>query len=416
MSDQRPLFRANMRGFLLYLSLILVFGLICIAHGRSMLVGDHFFWDARVYAHGISTWKAGLVDPYSQEAAYDNGQEIPMRFVYPPLFLKSGAAISQLLPGKFSFPLYLAFDALAMASIPWLLATGYVRSDWLTPLLAAFLFTLQPRFLMERALLSGNMATLFYALVLAAGALGLRRKRWLFFYLAVCLASLVKPTFLMFLLLPLLAGEGQLLPSIFSIGAVFAAYAAERLAWPGLSHSFSDAVYAQVVVNHDFGLGLYGYFARLGHGIAILRSPEKALFCHFAVIVPLVLSVFLLRKRRGLPSAANLWVPALLVLTILANPRLQGYDADIAVLPALYICIDCLQHVAQTGTRAMISAVSFTLFLAVFTKDGNAGFFILLLVSLFLALWRLSIAPAMSTAIHPMRRKEDQAPAVYRSA
>ena len=374
-----------------YLFVVAIFALICFARGNSMKITNHYFWDTHVYIKGLQAYKAGL-DPYTDTVAYRDGQEKPLRFVYPPVFAKTAAVCSSMVPGNFGFLVYLCLFAVALASIPWLLARGYILSQWLTPLMAAVLFTFQPRFFTERVFLGGNVAALLYAAVLAAGIAGVQRNKWLVFFLAVSLATLVKPTFLIFLILPWLAGRGQLIRCILSAGTIVVLYAAERATWPMLYNAFQHSVYTQVVANHDYGLGLYGYFARLTQKLDPSHGQALASICHFLLLGLILAAFFLLRKRRESPQVAHLWVPALLVVIAVANPRMEVYDADIAILPAIFILMESLQQMSFAGTRAAASALLFTLFLVVFSKDVEAGLLLLLLTSLALTLWRLQAA------------------------
>ena len=95
-----------------YLLVIVIFALICFARGKSMMIGNHYFWDAHVYSRGLQAYKSGL-SPYADTAAYRDGQEKPLRFVYPPVFAKAAAVCSALVPGRSGFFVYLCIFAVA---------------------------------------------------------------------------------------------------------------------------------------------------------------------------------------------------------------------------------------------------------------------------------------------------------------
>jgi hypothetical protein len=202
--------------------------------------------------------------------------------------------------------------------LPFILTTFYIRSRWLSPFLAMVLFTFQPMFTEEHVFLTGNITNLFYPLALAAGIPGIRRNKWLWFYLVVAIASLAKPTFLDLLVLPLLAGERQL-------GRI-------------------------------------------------------------AVCVGTVLSA---RKRKDGPAVVGLWVPALLVVAILANPRMQPIDAAIAILPALYLCIECVRRLPATSVSLAGAGIAFTVFEFLTVKQFEMGLLLLLYSSVFLVIFLL---------------------------
>jgi hypothetical protein len=204
---ERPIAYFAWSGFLLF---------FCAAWDRLLLHGDKDLWDARVYARALATWKAGG-DPYTFKG-------VGLPFVYPPAFLYGERGLGVLLHGHAAWLVYLALLVAATLAIPWLLARVYLRSAWLTPIVALIVFIFQPRLIGEIVLLSGNLGTLLYALALAAGAVGLRRDRWLPFYVAVVLAGMIKPPFLTLMFLPLLAARRQYWQSAVAAAVAGASY------------------------------------------------------------------------------------------------------------------------------------------------------------------------------------------------
>ncbi len=341
------------------------------------------FWDARTYQIALERVHAGL-DPY------DPTHKVPP-FVYPPIFLKCAIPLSRMFPGNLGFYFYLLFPSLGVLAIPWMLATTYIRSSWLTPAVAMILFTFQPRFIGEIALLTGNFGVLLHFLVLAAGIRGIRQNRWALFYLIVVLAGLVKPPFLAFLLLPVLTASGQIAPSLISIGTVIAGYGAQRLFLPELYHGFQNAVANQVIVREDAGLGIYSYLQKLGHVVTLLHGTVAAAL-HVLIICAFIAAFFLLRRVKSHPDVANLWIPAILVLAILANPRLEAYEATMAVVPAIYICVDSILAYRQRRSRTVVIAASIAVFAALLSRNGFAAICVLLLAAMLISLFRFRTA------------------------
>jgi hypothetical protein len=379
------------RTAVLYCAVALFFLFICFTWGRYRLLGDGFFWDARVYARAIVDSRSGG-DSYFFDPA-----KLP--FANPPLFLRSAVWLSYLFSAHLGWYLYLALLVAATFTIPWVLSSCYIRSEWMTPVVALAIFAIQPRFFVERMMISGNVATLLYALVLLAGVPGIRRNRWTLFYLAVILAALVKPVFLALLILPILAGSRQFVRSALTAAAVFAAYAFERLSMSSLYLAFQNTLYLQLVVKHDAGTGLYSYFLNAGNRVALFRGSIRALIAHFSVVAILLAALFLLRKRKHLPNVERLWVPALVVMAVLANPRLQYYDLDIAILPAIYICVDCARNPSRSRRDIGALALSLTALMAVFASDASLGMCLLLLAAIVLPLVRMATSSSPSLAI-----------------
>jgi hypothetical protein len=334
----------------------------------------------------------GRLPPFARAAIPYLFDPAALPFANPPLFLKCAVWLSYLFPGHLGWYVYLGALIAATFAIPWLLARFYLCSEWMTPLVALTVFAIQPRFFAERMMISGNVATLLYALILAAGIPGMRRNRWALFYLAITLAAVAKPAFLALLILPLLAGSRQLLQGAFTAVCVFAVYGLQRLTMPGLFLAFRDALYVQLVVKRDVGTGMYGHFLELGGRVALLRGPVRSSIAHFAIVAILAGALFLLRKGRDLPAVEKLWVPALIVIAILADPRLQEYDFDIAVVPAIYVCVECARQAMRSGRGTAAVAIWLTALVAVYSTDPSIGVCFLLLMSIVLPLVRLARA------------------------
>lgn len=390
MSSGRTAEKANARGNLLYLLIAVLFLVVCFAWGKTRLLGDGFFWDARVYARAISTWRSGG-DPYLFVPA-----RLP--FANPPLFLLSATLLSHVFPGGSGWYVYLAVLIAATLSIPWLLSRFYVRSDWLTPAIAFALFALQPHFLSERMTISGNVATPLYGLVLLAGIPGVKRNRWTLFYLAILLAALAKPVFLALLILPVLAGSGELLRSVLTTAAVAACYGIERLLLPNLYRGFDDALYMQLVVKQDVGIGLYNMIFSAGGKTSPLHTPVGASIAHLCIMAVVVGALFVLRDGGRDALAGRMWVPLLLVTAVLANPRLQSYDVDIAAIPAIYLCVECVRIGCRSRRGTGAVALSLATLIAVLTSDPEQGMCLLLMTAVavpvvWMAGWRGSLLP-----------------------
>jgi hypothetical protein len=217
----------------------------------------------------------------------------------------------------------------------------------------------------EFSVLSGNIAVVLYAMILLPLLFALHTNRWSWFYVAVILSALVKPPMLAFLLFPLL--RGYIIPGFLSGLAVALAYLLQRLFMPALYHRFAQAVYTQLVLTGDMGFGL---FSRLP------TQPRTAAPLLFTAGIAGILWYL---RTAGWRSASRLWVPVILLTCILINPRLLGYDAQIAMLPALCLLLEITPVRSEKQSR--IVAVLFAVALLVLCKKTS-----LYMTSLFLLL------------------------------
>jgi hypothetical protein len=388
---------------LLYFAGVVLF-LMYAAQWHSSL-GEASFVDAKVYARAINIWRAGgnpyAMSPYS------------LPFVYPPIFLKCVAQLARLFPEHVGWYVYLAVESVSLLAIPWILTVAYVRSRWLTPFLAMVLFTFQPRYTEEYVLLTGNVANLFYPLALAAGILGIKRNRWLLFYVVVAVASVLKPPFLGLLILPLLAGERQLIRSTVCVGAVVSVYSLQRILMPQYYAAFQQSVFNEVVARGDAGSNIFNYLHRQAHTFLFLNNPYVLSAIHVTIVGTLVAAFFLMRKRRTRSTVTDLWVPALLVIAILANPRMQDIDADIAIIPALYLILEGIRRMGISRNSLAGLAVAFTLLEFLLVKQFEMGLLMILYGSVFLVLFLLIRERAPSDPGHSKEPQDVTRPAEF---
>ena len=290
------------------------------------------FWDARVYLQALRTDLAGG-DPYRRAGE--------LNFVSPPIFLAALKLLVRVIPIRVLGPSYLASNCLAFLFIPWVLSRWYLQHPRLTLPLALAIFFCHPYLVTEVAFFSANLSNLLYAAILAAGVPGLERNRWSFYYVVVAVASILKAQFLALLLLPLLVGEAEVLFCVLVSFTVFLGIVLEGHIWPAAYHAHLQALWYQLVIRGDMGMGLARVMSheRPQHLPPSLRD-HVGLIVHFAVMGPACLALLWLRFRGTLAVPRRLFVAAALVMAVLLNPRLQGYDTDVAILPAFFLLVE----------------------------------------------------------------------------
>jgi hypothetical protein len=88
-----------------------------------------------------------------------------------------------------------------------------------------------------------------------------------------------------------------------------------------------------------------------------------------------------------------LWTPAILVLCIVADPRLQHIDACVAVLPCVYLWVECIRRLAGNTQWLRLCVLALVLFQFLTAKQFEMGELVLLYGSLLLVL-ALAMRPA----------------------
>jgi hypothetical protein len=345
----------------------------------ALLIWTHFEipgWDVRVYAAAIHSLHAGH-DPYAdamvvQQVYHDrrgdlNGEDLPYSYVYSPVTLPVLRLIGRLplwFSGRMYWLVYI-FAALGQLWFAMQFATGAERRHFVYLVPAAAFF---PGLLQNGTILSGNIAYLVYCVVFCAALLGWRRGTWTWFYLAVLVASCIKPPLLSLIVIPVLSARKQWIPAGLASAAGVGLFAVQPLLWPSLFKNFLKAVDLQFLYNKDFGCSPAGLFSDALYRMGLSYTPAGLVF-YLCYAVPLF-ALLLHLSRRYLRGAISLsqWVPVLLVGVILLNPRILEYD--VAPL-TLFLALIVWRYFASFTTTAKT-----ILYLAILfaVTNGIAGF------------------------------------------
>jgi hypothetical protein len=290
--------------------------------------------DGRVYADSLNLWVSGK-SPYDVAfGAY--------RFIYPPVFLFVGGVLTRLMPLHWGWPLYLAVNYASTVALPVVLARFVFRQSWLNSSFALLVFLAAPQFDAWRAMESANIACPLYLLAFAGAIPGLKKNRWLWFYLAVIAVSLIKVNFLLMLMLPFFVGKRQMVRSCIAGAAVMAAYLLQRMLAPGLYAGYERSLHYVVVGQDNYGFGVFGIIANLDlkfhHSVGV--APYLGMG---ALLLMLVIGLWCLRARIG-PAAdeggnGGVWATLVIVAILLANPRSIYYDRCFATEATLVLLV-----------------------------------------------------------------------------
>ena len=334
----------------------------------SLLPSYYTGWDVDVYKNAALSLRAGH-DPYAdaiavQKAyqlnphAYEPGVPIPFSYVYSPMTLPVLRAVVAV-PLAVSIPLYwvlyfgmIALGLWAVMQLPEADERKVFRL--LVPFAVFF-----PALLASDNILSGNVAYILYAAVLAAAVLGWRRNRWALFYVAVLLAGVFKTPMLTLLAIPLFSARRQWWPVVATGVAGSAMFLMQPLLWPTLFKHYLEAVDLQFKFNRDFSSSPAG----LVTNALFFHVPYKitSTVCYLSYAAA-ILVVFFLLSRRFLAGRLTIeqFAPVLLVGTILLNPRIMEYDLAPITIPVALI----VWRVAGRGLGGLRAAVGMA---AVFT-------------------------------------------------
>ena len=382
--------RARIRDRVFYGLIMLLFLALMLPnwlHRQTMAFGP--FADAHVYGRAVHALSAGQ-DPYQSH-------QLDLPFVYPPLVARGAALLQPIVRHHVSFWIYILLTWAAVLSLPWTICSKYIQSKWLAPWLGMFLFAVQPFFEYEGIVFSGNVVLILLPLAVLAGARGIRHRRWGLFYLVVGVCALVKGPMLALLLLPALFEDKERRSSIATGICVFAIYLAQRLAMPKAYAEYQRNAWQQVIVRKDAGFNLLSYLSHQGRNFAILQRGAVVVALQAGVVLALAIAFYWHRHRREDEDVRPLWIPALLVLSVVADPRLQHIDACVAMLPCIYLWVECIRRLAENTIWLRVLVIAFAFFQFLTPKQFEMGEVLLLYGSLLLVL-ALAMKPSESSA------------------
>jgi hypothetical protein len=316
-------------------------------------------WDVDIYYRAMQAVRAGQ-DPYAmglarQTAAEANGQHA-FTYVYPPLTLLALRAVN-LFPAWIAAALYWITYGVAFAGILWAATQFFRPRDQSIMQYAVPLAVFFPGLMPDDVILSGNIAYVFYGLIFTAAVLGWKLGVWRWFYLAVLLAACFKLPFLTLLAIPPLAGERQWLKATGVGAAGVGIFAVQYWLWPLQFREYMQSVSLQFQFNGDFGLspaGILGHFL-YSHGMPY-SAPSTIAFVFYGSVLFATLYVFsTLYRERSIST--EIWIPVLMVGTILLNPRIMQYDAHAIALPMALIVARSVDARSKAGIAVAVSVL-----------------------------------------------------------
>lgn len=264
---------------------------------------------------------------------------------YSPLFLVPTLHVARLLP----VGLVVAAFGVAYFS-GWLIqlwagmqcATDEERCilHYAAPAMAFF-----PGLLISDVIAAGNLAFILYGLILAGAAIGWRRHRWEWFYLAVLAAACVKVHLLTMLAIPVLCAEKQWRRATLTGLASVALYAVQPILWPQQFQAYLETLQTMSHSRRDFGCAPVGNLAR----VLRLAGWDYDLSCLiFYLIFAAAMFTLLLwlsqLYREGWVRFES-WAPVMMIGVILLDPRVQSYDVAAITMPMAVLALRMIRGV-----------------------------------------------------------------------
>lgn len=289
------------------------------------------FWDLKVYKEAaLNGSHFNLVYHISPEK---------LNFVYHPYIQMIFSYIDRIFPLEFSLPIF-TFCMLAFFVYQYTCFLqsqfGYYRRDisWLsfiTPTIITLIFGGTPIL----ALASGNIAVSLH--LLTAGSFisfirNSKQSRLYFFVICIILNSIVKPFFLIYLLLLFVGTKftRALLCSCIVILIFLMVWFSGRVFFPNAFKLFITALLDATFTRGDLGFSIFSILQdNLGQ--------KLALAFYVSSICLLLLEVFLLGRNINLNFRDSaLWFsPIAFTILVTSNPRMKEYDLFLPILMSI---------------------------------------------------------------------------------
>jgi hypothetical protein len=322
-------------------AVVVIFWILALAAIPLWIAAETPGWDLHVYANAIRSLRAGH-DPYADGVAVQHifhrdlalhlHAAPPMTYVYSPLTLPLLRIIA-------SAPLWLSGACFWLAYIGGVLAQTWSgtqmsqRTEHSVFLFFAPAAAFFPGLIQHDVVLSGNIAYIFYGLILATAVLGWRSNRWHWFYLATLIASCCKAPLLSLLVIPILSTRKQWLPACVTGAIGFALFAIQPWLWPSAFHNYLEAIELQFSYNRDFGLSPAGLLGHVLFGAGVPYSFGTTVFYGLYALPVFALLLYLSRRFFAGNFSIEQWAPVMVLGVILLNPRIKEYDAAPLTLP-----------------------------------------------------------------------------------
>ena len=342
-------------GWLSHRKLVILFWIAGAIAVAGMAYSGAVGWDAQIYFKALQNLRRGE-HPYAvgiaAQRAWANRpansppEHVPFTYVYSPMTLPL-LRVLMVLPDRMLAVLYGLAVAAGFLLQLW---AGFQMAEeperrWLALLLPAVAFF--PGLITDDVILSGNISYILYGVVLAAAVPGWKRGRWLWFYVAVVTASVVKIPMLTLLAFPVLVSRRQWFPAggtaVVGLGLFFL----QARIWPDQFHEYLLAVRLVFDTVHDFGFGPAGVLGKTLWHMGRSYSPASTILYVISSCAVGIVALVLARRVSVEKIPQEMWVPVALVATVLFYPRIMKYDLTAYTIPMLLIAVRTVRAAAE---------------------------------------------------------------------
>jgi hypothetical protein len=178
----------------------------------------------------------------------------------------------------------------------------------------------------------------------------------------------------------------------------------EALLLPAQYKAFLQSMVAQVVIRQDAGFGFLPHLMHVARHLPV--PPAKfALLVHTALTLTLILCLWASKKRPGSTLPESVWIAAVLIVAILANPRMLTYDADIAILPATLIAVESIRALLHRKVSPLVIALPIMTFVVILSRKPQAAVLFFLLCAVVSVLAGIPTTKSQRPSLAPEREK-----------
>ena len=330
--------------------------LALMAFSVCVILDRHFightsplFWDMPVYLRATDLLAAGE-NPYVSDLLHRAGVPDYLYFISPPAVMMLFAAIGNSPLHPLFAPTLTILHFLAMAGTPLLLGRLlFGQSPARIALAAGAFFTLFASAGLS-AFSAMNNGSALYFLILMAAITGLTAKHWTAFHVFTTIASIFKPYYVFFWILPVLAHGfngrqafiGAGLSALAALTYILPLWLAPDIFWAWMGNV------ATTLDIDDVGGNIFGAATSWDLASEWRWLPHAAQGVYMCFLAGLLL----LGRLRG----RKLWA-ALLVGAVFMNPRPLGYDVATAAIPFAFLAATLLPRTLGSGWRLPLSTV-----------------------------------------------------------
>jgi hypothetical protein len=330
----------------------------------------NLFWDLYVYRAAVRVRGNGG-NPYFEATAMQDRIPDFLHFTSPPLVTYVLSGIAALgLNEPFSVFLVVA-HLVSFAGIAVLLTRLFFGHDPVVLAVAFGAYMMLFQWAGVGSFGACNNGTPLYFAILLGLTRAIERADWTLFFGAVFVATLIKPFYAAFFIVPVLLDGfawGQFkraaITVVLAVGVYFACAAFD----PVTTRDWLAVLAQQTLNQGDAGGHIFGYVRNKGASV-----PGWLPALAFCMVAGLIGLLVLAGPEKRLPRLA-----ALIIAAMYANPRAQFYDWSVIAVPLVYLTGEIMraQHPAIAACTTRNQVAMATLVMVILTAATTHSWFL----------------------------------------